>query len=231
MRALTGLSCSQSGTSAGGADFDLTGAVRALGFVGLAFSLGAAGLDLSWALLRAGLLKGAGVVTRRGLLALTGAVFWMLSCTGSSTTFSGFLAPCLRWATLEPSVILTEWGFSLRIRVDFFKAVPWCVHRTAAAGVVAGGAALTDSELAVPAAVLSVMVAGAGKRGGLAWAALDAGGVKGLARPKASGCNQSMSKVEIVNAKPAQRIGRTGILRDWAIVRLSWVRAVRPWEW
>lgn len=168
MRALTGLSCSQSGISAGGTDFVLAGAVRALGFVGLAFSLAAAGLALSRALLRTGLLKGSGAVTRLGLLALTGAVFWMLSGTGSSTTFSGFLAACLRWATLEPSVILTEWGLSLRIKVDFFKAVPWCVQRTAAAGVGAGGAALTDSALPLPAAVVSGLAAGAGKRGGLA---------------------------------------------------------------
>ena len=62
----------------------------------------------------------------------------MLSATGVSTTGSGFLTGFLRCATFEPSAILTEWGLSLRINVDFFKVFPSRVQRGADAGTVDG---------------------------------------------------------------------------------------------
>jgi hypothetical protein len=44
----------------------------------------------------------------------------------------------LRCATFEPSAILTEWGLSLRINVDFFKVFPSRVQRGADVGTVDG---------------------------------------------------------------------------------------------
>jgi hypothetical protein len=44
----------------------------------------------------------------------------------------------LRCATFEPSAILTEWGLSLRINVDFFKVFPSRVQRGVDAGTVDG---------------------------------------------------------------------------------------------
>ena len=44
----------------------------------------------------------------------------------------------LRCATFEPSAILTEWGLSLRINVDFFKVFPSRFQRGADVGTVDG---------------------------------------------------------------------------------------------
>ena len=138
MRALMGLSCSQSGIStlAGTGALTLTAWARVLRGLGGAGSA-VAGV-LSFVLLRTGLAADTGATTRLGLLGLTGARFCMFSSTGTSTTGSGFLTGFLRCATFEPSAILTEWGLSLRINVDFFKVFPSCVQRTADVGAVAG---------------------------------------------------------------------------------------------
>ena len=75
MRALMGLSCSQSGTSTGAVAGVLTLTAWARGFLGLGGVGTGGGGALSFALVLAGLAATTGATTRLGLLVLTGVSF------------------------------------------------------------------------------------------------------------------------------------------------------------
>lgn len=75
MRALMGLSCSQSGISTGAGAGFLTLTAWARGFLGLGGAGTGGGSALSLALLLAGLAATTGAIARLGLLVLTGASF------------------------------------------------------------------------------------------------------------------------------------------------------------
>ncbi|PVE04993.1 hypothetical protein B472_16615 [Limnohabitans sp. Rim28] len=138
MRALTGLSCSQTGkTGAAGKDVSLAawiltplvfrGFREAVLAAGLRWALG--GLAATGTLDAAGAGVGSGassaldVAALRGLTALTSGASCMLFKGSGVFGVSGelgFSGVDFLWATLEPSVTWTECGLSLRIKVDFF---------------------------------------------------------------------------------------------------------------
>ena len=138
MRALTGLSCSQSGSWGAAGKEDSIGewVLTALVFRGFLTAFLRAGLRLALGGLAAtGTLDAAGagvgsgaasaldVEALRGLAALTSGASCMFFRGAGVFGVSGelvFLAVDFLWATLEPSVTWTECGLSLRIKVDFF---------------------------------------------------------------------------------------------------------------
>ena len=138
MRALTGLSCSQTGkTGAAGNEAGIgSGVLTALVFRGFRGAVLGAGLRLALGGLAAtGTLDAAGagmgsgaasalaIEALRGLAALTSGAscrFFGGSGAGGVSGVLVFLAVDFLWATLEPSGIWTACGLSLRIKVDFF---------------------------------------------------------------------------------------------------------------
>ena len=138
MRALTGLSCSQTGkTGASGKKAGIgSGALTALvlwGFraavLGTGLRLALGGLAATGALDAAGAGMGSGAASAlavealRGLTALTSGASCMLFKGAGVFGVSGalgFSGADFLWATLEPSATWTACGLSLRIKVDFF---------------------------------------------------------------------------------------------------------------